>query len=56
MLARQLNCSEAAAVEAHLVPALVEHNGPAAVHAYFRPRETGEGGGGLRKWRGFESK
>lgn len=25
----------------HLVPALVEHNGPAAVSAYFQPQPTG---------------
>lgn len=25
----------------HLVPALIEHNGPAAVSAYFQPQPTG---------------
>ena len=44
-LARQVHCGPScAAVEAHLVPALVEMNGPAAVDKYFRPRPSGEGG------------
>ncbi|EFN56721.1 hypothetical protein CHLNCDRAFT_144129 [Chlorella variabilis] len=41
MAARQLDTSGAAEVAVHLVPALIEHNGPAAVNAYFRPQESG---------------
>ena len=44
MECRQLDTCSAVAVEVHLLPALVQHNGPAAVQAYFRPTETGEGG------------
>ena len=43
MAARQLDTSGAAEVAVHLVPALIEHNGPAAVNAYFRPQESGAG-------------
>lgn len=39
--ARRIDTASAPQAEVHLVPALIEHNGPAAVQAYFRPQETG---------------
>ncbi|KAL4446283.1 hypothetical protein ABPG77_003090 [Micractinium sp. CCAP 211/92] len=46
MAARQLDATAPAAV-VHLVPAQVQHNGPAAVSNFFRPQETGASVEGL---------
>ena len=44
MASRQLEAESAVPVEVHLLPALVQHNGPGAVQAYFRPSEKGPAG------------
>lgn len=41
-MARPIDLSLAAALDVHLLPAAIEHNGEAMVQAYFQPQETGE--------------